>query len=338
MLKKVLVSSLSAFTLLMSGCGGDSAGESSLEVQKMLDKGDFTGVISKLESSANNDNDYLALGSAYMGKAGFTLSDIVGALASSDTLGQGDAFVNYIKTVIGNDPSPTAYTDLDNANIYYTKVVADACVSNQKVLTSTEKDICLYIGLALTTKAATTIDLLTENLASLGTGEVDTKLQASACAMQYVLDARKVDGQCSISTKSSVTFVESQNTYGRISVFVNGESNDFLLTNNNKSTLLTVGYCPNDDFSKRQNETKSGYFPCPINETKGSDDVTTGGVLVDTLNEGLGLVKTVAPSDMQSDVAEMKCDLLGGDYIGNICTEEGKITEQVVIDFLNKNN
>jgi len=336
MLKNVLVTSLAAFTLLMSGCGGDSAGESRLETQQMLDNGDFEGVIAKLESSATTDSDYLALGSAYMGKAGFSLSDIVSAFATS-TSSEGEAFANYTKTIIGDSPSPTSYSDLDKATVNYTKVIGDACTTS-KYLSVSEKDVCLYVGLALTTQAATTIDLLTSDLTSFGTGETDAKLMASACAMQYVVDPAKVDSGCTVIPKSDVTFLESQKTYGRIDILVNGEANDFLLTNNNTSTVLTVGYCPNDDFSLRSDEKKLNYYPCPMNTTINSEDVTTAGALVDTLNNGLDLVENVGPEEMQGDVDEFKCDLLGGYYNGSSCSQSGSITEQVVIDYLNKNN
>jgi len=336
MLKKVGISSLWALTLVMSGCGS-SAGESELEIQQMLDKRDFTGVISKLESSATSDDDHLALAAAYMGKAGFTLSDIVDAFANSDTSAQGDAFANYVTTVVGENQSTTAFSDLEKANLNYTKVVSDDCTTNTKVLSASEQDICLYIGLALTTKAATTINLLTDNLGSFGSNEDDTKLLASACAMQYAIDSTLVSGECTISPKSSVTFTGLEKTYDRIGVYVNGESNDFFLTDNHE-TLLTVGYCPNDDFTKRQDEAEVGYYPCPINETVGSKDVTTGGVLVTTINDGLDVVESVAPTDMKENVNEFKCDLIGGSYNGYSCSKSGAITEQVVIDYLNKNN
>ena len=337
MLKKVGISSLWALTLVMSGCGS-STGESQLEIQQMLDKRYFTGVISKVESSAQSKDDYLTLGSAYMGKAGFTLSDVIGAFATSDSTQQGDAFANYVTTVVGEDPSPTAFSDLEKANLYYTKVVSDYCTSKTKVLSSSEEDICLYIGLALTTKAATTINLLSDNIGTFGTGEVDTKLQASACALQYTIDATQVSSQCTVTSKSNVTFEESKKTYGRIDVYVNGESNEFLLTNNNRETLLTVGFCPNDDFSKREDEKQSNYYPCPVNETAGSEDVTTGSVLVTTLNDGLDVVKNVAPAEMQESVEEFKCDLIDGHYNGQSCSKNSTITKQIVIDYLNKNN
>ena len=337
MLKNILVTSLATFTLLMSGCGGDSEGESILETQQLLDQGNFSGVIAKLDSSASSDDDYLALGAAYMGKAGFTLPDVVDALTSSTTLGEGEAFASYVKAVIGDEPSPSAFSDLEKANISYTKVVGSLCLAGTKKLSSSEQDVCLYVGLALTTQAATTISLLTDNLGTFGTGEIDPKLQASACAMQYVLDPSKVDGACAVSPKSNVTFSESQKTYGRIEVAVNGTLNDFLLTNNNTATILTVGYCSNNSFETRQDEKKFGYFPCPINEAVGENDVTTGGVLVETLNDGLDLVDTMAPSDMKDDVDEFKCEILGGYFNGYSCSVGGNITEQVVIDYLTKN-
>ena len=337
MMKKVLLSSLSAFVLLMSGCGGDSEGENYLALQKMLDKKDFVGVIDKLPKDSADADVNLMLGSAYMGKAGFTISNVISAFASSDSIGAGDAFSNYTKTIIGDNPSPNAFSDLSQASVYFTKVVNDACVSG-KILSTSEQNVCLYMGLTLTTKAAETINLLTDNLSKLSTGEVDPKLKASVCAMQYTTAASKVDAECTLSPKGDVTFTQSQKTYGVLEITVNGEANDFLLTKNSPSTTLTVGYCPNNDFTARTTQKVPGYYPCPLNEDRNSKDTTTASVLVDTLNDGLGIVKTVAPSDVQSNVDEFKCDLIDGSFNGSSCSKTGKITEQVVIDFLNRNN
>ncbi|CAI6144025.1 MAG: hypothetical protein SPLUMA1_SPLUMAMAG1_01542 [uncultured Sulfurimonas sp.] len=87
MIQKGLVSALLRLVLVFSGCGSsDNEGESRLATQQMLDDGDYTGVIEKLEPTATTDEEYLALASAYMGKAGYSLLEIISAITSDDDL------------------------------------------------------------------------------------------------------------------------------------------------------------------------------------------------------------------------------------------------------------
>ena len=340
MIKNILMTSLATFTLLMSGCGGDSEGESVLAVEQMLDKGDFSGVIATLDQkSTKSDDDYLALGAAYMGKAGFSLTDVVNALVVAGDVQNGDTFAAFTKAMTSQNNSLTSYEDLDKAGYYYSQVVPVNCVAKagSTKLSSSEQDVCLYIGLVLTSQASNTISLLSSDISKFGSNKgVDTKLKASACAMQYSVNKNSVDSECTVVPESSVTFTESRKTYERANIVVNGDSYDFLFRNG--AAALTVGYCPLDDFSKRQSEEAFGYLPCPISETANAEDVTAAGVLSDTLNEGLDLVQNLAPSEMQGDVDEFKCDVLGGNFDGKYCSKDGEITKEVVINYLNKNN
>ncbi len=116
MIKRILTISLLSVMLLLSGCG-DSEGEDRLETQQMLDDGDFSGVISKVESKSVKDNkDYLVLAAAYMGKAGLSLPDIVNIVASSDD--EGDEFYNLINKFY-NRSSYTALSDIEKSGNYY---------------------------------------------------------------------------------------------------------------------------------------------------------------------------------------------------------------------------
>jgi len=121
MIKKILISSLFGLALMMSGCG-DSEGESRLETQQMLDAGNYAGVIAKLEETASSQDDYIALGAAYMGKAGLSLTNIINSMVSSTTNGD-SAFASFV-TGISSSSSVSALPDLNKAVEYYTNVVA----------------------------------------------------------------------------------------------------------------------------------------------------------------------------------------------------------------------
>lgn len=348
MFKNIIISSLAAFTLLMSGCGNNEA-ESKLQTQQMLDNGNFQGVIDKLKSTANSKDDYVLLASAYMGKSGLTLANLLSTI--SDTSGgSGSSGFAGFATSLASSISPTAITDLNSAIANYRKVANGVCASKGANLTSFQKNICLYIGLASTGSAAATIDLITGDIASFGTGASNDKLTASVCAMEYV-NNQSLDGNCTASLASSdVTFIQSQKTYRPFSITVLGNSNpfDFLKTDINQSAL-TKGYCTLSDFSTRT-EIDSGasdYYVCPVNETTGSD-LTTTGVLVDILNTGLDAVASATDANVQENIDQYKCEILGGNYSSGSCisnTNSGtsisldtNITATQITDYLTAQN
>ena len=345
MLKVIVLALLVSTAAIFTGCG-DSEGESRLETQQMLDQGNYTGVISKLEGHANSNADYIALGAAYMGKAGFSLADIVSAISSSNE--DDDAFAGFVKS-IADESNPHAISDLDTSTNYYQKVVLNRCLDTNTSLSDSEKDVCLYIGLAHTTTAAVALDLIAADATTFGDGNgTDNKLTASTCAMQYALDGgsdTNVDGACSVTSDANVTFTTLEKTYAAFSVDVNMTSYYYLMTENNQ-TVLTEGFCEATDFSTRVDEHNTSAVPslyaCPINEDKDADDITTAGVLVDVLNEGIGSIGGAATQDIQGDIDEFKCNILGGTYdeyngcLGADITQD--ITQSDIITYINAEN
>lgn len=358
MIKKVLISSLLATALVFIGCGEDSEGVNRLETQQMLDNGDFTGVISKVEATASSDSDYLALGAAYMGKAGLGLPDLIDIIINSDNTGD-DAFVTFINNV-DTKKSSSALNDLEKSSGYYKMVIETKCkdaeANSSIVLTDTQKDVCLYMGLSQTMKAATAIGYLADDISALTANNTSTddRLTASLCAMKYAIDGRSsANVSCGVTDGfSDILFVDSNRTYNPIHVSVSGNTFEFLITENN-STAITNGFCSVNSFSTRVVLDKNitittlpaeytGYNVCPVNETKlvvGDSDITTSDVIVTALNEGTNAVGAVASADMQQSIDEFKCEVLGGTYT-NTCdvslTQD--VTEQQVIDYLNLKN
>ncbi len=344
MIKKILAGSLFTAMLLLSGCG-DSEGEDHLAIQQMLDKGDYLGVIAALEGSEDSNDDYIALGAAYMGKAGVSLTNIVSAMASSEDTDD-DGFSTFVKSIAGISTA-TAITDLGKSADNYRMVVGD-CTSH--TLSDSAKDICLFIGLGATTRTAVTIDSLVGDISTFADDAVvDDKLTASVCAMQYAYNGVELS-DCNISTDGSVTFSVLEKTYDKFTVDVNATDYYFLMTEINgtinNQTVLTNGYCADNDFSTRVDEYNSTALPalhaCPINEDKDAEELATASVLVTILNDGMESISAAVTEDIQEDVNEFKCEILGGTHdefsgcMGADIIQD--ISEQNIIDYLNAQN
>ncbi len=343
MFNKLVIVSLLGLALVMSGCGSsDNEGESRLETQQMLDNGDYAGVIAKLEATANTDSDYIALGAAYMGKAGLSLSDIVNSLTAASDSSSSSTFSAFV-TSIASSSSSTALTDLDTATSYYQQVVNNCSDAN---LSNSQKDICLYIGLASTSSAAVTIDLIAGDISTFGDGSsTDEKLKASVCAMNYAFDGtNNVD--CNVTQSADVNFTVINKIYAPLTVTVNNDldnpkSEYYYLMNDANQTVLTKDYCTNTDFSTRVDAWSGGLYACPINETPSATELTTAGVLVDVLNNGIDSISGAATAEMQSDIDEFKCELLGGAYTYSSCvgaTLSDDVNETAIITYLNNQN
>lgn len=347
MVKVVLIILFLSVSLVFSGCG-ESEGESRLETQQMLDEGNYAGVISKLEGNANSNEDYIALGAAYMGKAGFSLADIVSAISSSSE--DDDAFAGFVISV-ADQRNSNAITDLDTSTSYYQKVVQNRCLDTNATLSDSQKDVCLYIGLAHTTTAAVALNHIAGDVSTFGSENngTDNKLQASTCAMQYALDGgsdTNVDASCTVTPDSNVTFTILEKDYNKFTVDVNATSFYYLMNENNQ-TVLTDGFCSETDFATRVDDYNASLHACPINEDKDKDELTTAGVLVNVLNEGIGSIGGASTQDIQGDVDEFKCDILNGTYDEfNGCTDilnnpidiTVDITELDIINYLNNEN
>ena len=343
MVKKILISSLCSAMILLSGCG-DSEGEERLSIQQMLDDGNYVGVISALESSADSDDDYMALGAAYMGKAGVSLANIVSAMASTDDSSD-DGFATFVNS-IADISTPSALIDLGKSVENYRVVVGDCTSSN---LSDAAKDICLFIGLGATTRTAVTIDNLVGDISKFTDDNlVDDKLKAAACAMQYAFDGRNdsnVDASCtSLVESADVNFTTINKIYTPLTVTVDSVDYHHLLTSANQ-TVLTSAYCTANSFSRVDDYNATATPPlyaCPVNENQDEDDLTTAGVLVDIFNEGMDAISAAATEDIQEDVDEFKCEILDGSYdefngcIGADINQD--ISEVNIIDYLNSKN
>jgi len=336
MLNKIFIISLITLSFMLSGCNSDSEGESRLETQVMLDKRNYEGVISKL---ANRDiktqEDNLALGAAYMGRAGLSLSDLVKVVSKSgDNENAFGSFISSIEDATKDSKSPL--TDLNKATQHYENVVGDKCTDGT-TLSDSESDLCIFKGLTQIMGTATTISYIANDIGKVfnSDGEVDNKLQASACAMQYAIDG-STGTNCNVKELSEVTFASGL-TYRELEVTVNEEKFEYLLSG--ISTVITKGYCRTDDFTTRvENKTSvednNNFHVCPINEDANASELTTGAIIADALNKGIDSVGVAANDDMQEDINEFKSEVLASSGKSGSDT----ITEEDIVNYLNEQN
>jgi len=336
MLKSMITTSLITLALLMSGCGGDTEGESVLETQKMLDDGDFSGVISKLEGSANSDDDYINLASAYMGHSGLTLTNLVTSILNANDQNSNDStFANFIKAV-SDTTSPTALSDLRKSTSNYKEIIGSGC-DNATLLTTPQKDICLFVGLSNMGSAAVAINFLTGSISSFGLGNgIDNKLTASICAMGYAATGT-IDSGCTIADTAPINFLQSGKTYDSFDVVVNGET-FYYLKNDANRTITTSGYCSNTNFSTRTEIKQASYYACPLNELTGEDDFTTTGVLVEVLNDGLGAISGAGSEDIAVGVDEFRCEIINETFDGTSCSSTRDVSEIDIVNYLKQQN
>ena len=368
MLKKVIATSLIVSTLIFSGCGTDTEGESRLETQNMLDNGNFKGVITKLEGSASSNEDYITLASAYMGKAGYSILEIASAL-SKDTKDTNGDDEDPMKKLVGDDKPASSVTDLSKAASYYKKVVGeDTCdkkknEENNITLDTNQEDVCLFVSLSAIAKTATTLNLLADDMASFSTDEKDNaqnitdyKLEASGCAMQFAFDNNfsvTTSSDCSFEiAPNDINFTVVNRMYRPLAVHVNEDTNNsniyhFMVTQEDnvthtRSTALTKDYCTNESF-ERFNEYNTSLYACPINEDPEVVETTSVGVLTDTLNGDIDAILAIVPKDDEDDedigedeINEFKCDVINGTFDDEtkVCTEQNSTTK---INFEDRN-
>ncbi len=354
MIKRIMTTFIMVATLIFSGCG-DSEGESRLETQYMLDKGNFSGVISKLEGKASSNEEYLSLASAYMGNAGLSLADLIKTVNdSTDT--EGDAFASFINSIessISDAPSPL--TDLQKATKAYGKVLEGRCTAAhhnpELILSDTQKDVCLLMGLSQTLKAATAITYIADDVSMMvEDGEVDNNLKASACAIEYVFNGSS--SNCTVLNENAVTFIQSQKTYDRITVYTDGESFEYLISSNSVSDMMEVvmtdGFCSLDDFSTRvadkldMSYDASSYYTCPINTNPDAEELTVTNVLLDALNESTDAILAASGTneDLKNSIDEIKCDIFGGIYEEDRCSVDlnQNITIEDIVEYIDEQN
>ena len=249
-----------------------------------------------------------------MGEAGLSVSDVIG-LVGVDT-GTYQAFVNDVSA----KQTSTALTSLGNAgDSYLAALGATTCAD--PLLTTSEKDLCLYIGLADIMLATTTISYLVPDIAALfdatnpNYAASKEEMEASSCALQFA-NQGTICGPASSVTGIDVPFTYSDSstrTFRDITVTIGANVYHRLATAAAVipgTTVVTSGYC-NDNFTGLSETWTSPLLACPLNQDPTQEDLSISTLLVDTLNGGLDSVSGALSADptLQADIDTYKAEI-----------------------------
>ncbi len=342
--------------LLFSGCGEENS-TCRIDVQTALDQGRFDEAISLMEGSCSDaytvsDKAY-NLAIAYMGKAGFGVSDVVDMIVNADT-NSNDAFVGFTKSV-SSSASALSSSYLDIAKSYFLKSAeptwSSALLNTTTVCSSTniagdtrKQNACLYLGFSQALRAASALTTLTGDLAAAlqsiesGSGSIPDDMNASINALAWATN-NSVDGGVTISD-SNVTILGV--TYKHLDVNVSGKIFYRLATANapdtNASTVVTDGYCDvNGDkasCSGIENSDGSidttiatGCYACPVLVDGSAQNITDA--IVEALNDTLESVTAVTNDpDILQTIDDFKTQI-DSDNSGDINATE-------IIDYLSQ--
>jgi len=366
MCKKVLLSSLVAASLLLSGCGEEST-SCRIDIQNDLDTAQFDAAISSLNgecATAFTPSDrYFNLASAYMGKAGFGAIDVVTMLLDSDQ-DRGDAFSAFTRSVDASKKEDSLAL-LNIAQEYYLRSIspetnvsmlsADICKNSDSSDDSRVVNACFYIGFNQTIQATTTISYLTEDVDALVNAINDVNGTTTPLDMKASLDALAwATGSTTLPNDSAVTAkqvtIAGQN-YTHLVVLQNGETfyrlADSSAPSATSSTLLTSGYCLADGnktaceglaLADGSIDTAHPNFAtcyaCPLTVADTNSSQSVADLLVDTLNNGTDvLVNVTDDEDIQQSVDDFIKDITG-DQNANVSNSD--ITVEDIIEYLNK--
>jgi len=340
------------FVILLTGCNSSKQDThvdynttqnkiSKQEIDHLLSEKKYTEVINKLKDSATSKDEYLALGKAYMGASGLSLSTVIDdILKASDA--NGSALMDFIDmSAAQTKENNNSLEYLNKATDYYMMVIGDKCddANETSTLTQMEQEVCTYKGLAQTVESVTTINYL------LGY-EKDSQ-KASACAMQYAFNKREESG-CEITPKGDLTFIQSNQTYKSIDIVVENNHFEYLLKYDKVTgvdeVVVTDGYCSLESFDPRVDDKidtryKESFHVCPVhlvNHDKSyithslTDGIsyTTKEGIVNAFNDGTHsiLVGDINNTLLKEKVKEFKNEIIqtrqNGDEDNEIKTED----------------
>jgi len=334
--KNIMYSGLVALSLALSGCGGGSDEASCrFDVQQNLDTGNFDAVITELSnpnSACSNsyvENDLqIDLGAAYMGQAGLGITDIITMLTAESAASSPSTFDTLIDKVSGAQ-SDTVLVSLSNAKKAYEEALGISTCANPTLLSNSQKDICLYIGLGETMRATSTVGYLVDDVTVLFDDTatqaeqdlVKEELTASLCALEFYYNSGSVCSDASSVIANDVVFTDTNGLtrrFGNITITMAVTGNTYYEMGTASgvtpgSTVVTDGYCDSNFNNQADKPGPLSPYACPLNKDFNELDLSVEELLVDTLNSGLdGITAAVSGDDeLVTDVVEYKASIDG---------------------------
>ena len=360
MYKKIISASLVAAAVMFAGCGNDNT-TCRIDVQKAIDEGRYDSAISDLQgkcATAYTQSDLdMNLAAAYMGKSGYSVSDIADMLINNNG-DNGDAFSSFISDTNAKK-TDNSLPFLTKAKSYYVQAIGGnegVCTDNNLSAINNARwtNACLYIGFNETVKTATTVSHLTNNVSDVvdainSDSATPYDMNASMDALSWVTDKGFKPSNSTTITAKDVNI--SGNTYANIIVkysnttpvktFYRLAKSNIRETNN--TTLITDGYCDangdkmacigleNSDGSI--NDLTKSCYPCPVMLDANSSLSVTDS-LVDALNNGTDTISAVSDDpDITQSIKDFKKEVIDSRANGD---KNGTITVQDIIKYLQK--
>ena len=366
MYKKVISISLVAMAVMFTGCGNDDT-TCRIDVQKAIDEGRYDDAIANMQGSCKNaftQSDLnMNMAAAYMGKSGYSVSDIAEMLIDSDE--QGDAFTSFLSSV-ADKKQPDSLPLLNKAGNYFLDAIATNGKSDISTLCSPESlsgndarltNACLYIGFNQTIKTANTITYLTGDVDKLVDSINDSASDTTPYDMRASLDALgwavntgyNLQSDTHISA-ATVTF-SGNHTFADVNVtYTDTNGNEKLFyrlaksinRDINNTTVITDGYCDvngsKENCQGMEDETTgeiinpiSGCHACPV-VMDVNDSLSVSQLLVDTINNGADTISAVAGNDdVAQAVEDFKQEIIANRPNGDTNTT---ITVDDIINYL----
>ncbi len=380
-MKKIILAFGVTLALLFTGCGeadlgSTEDGEKRIEIQKLTDEGAYDQVISKLSSAeyqnAYPDSEYkLYLGSAYLSRAGFTLSVVLdlftaeddGTETASESSGAGDLLVDLADKI--------NLADAIRASTLFKEAIPVDCGNSDRnyvdALSSGQKEVCLFVGITGLMKTAVTFSYLTDDLSSFfeesdstdGTDSgVPSSMLATACALEYALvsspksafDDNTSTFECSndanLSIDGNVNFPNNPD-YEHVTITVDENNTFSQLINYSaflRSSILikdkcSINYSACDTIDYQTDG--SGCYACPVAKTAAEVEAipATNEILLETINNDIEALVNMLPADLletddidSNESAENVIEEFKQEITGG---EDREITEADLLNYFN---
>jgi len=317
--------------IFLFSCGGydsiglsdDSTSEAcTYDVVKALDERNYDYVIQKLSSDITCGGGFtveegkMNLAAAHVGKAGFSISDIVNDILKTQTdITFDDYQYEEFIEVLSTRASVSNIHLLKQASSLYGEIVVDC---DKPDLTDIQKDACFYRGLVETAKSSVSLAYTLENINTwlnpgvcddLNNNGIGDNGDIEACALEYAVNNSCTVPGVSLNSFGNITFADGT-TYESVKLTVNSQTPEcddkeayrlIYRTQSYQTVALTEGYC-NINNEPCDNPDGITCLPCPVKDENGN--VYTIEETVLEAIEGAADLITQVVGDTNADIKE----------------------------------
>ena len=349
-MRKGIIAPIVALSIL--GCGGwDNYGLSDkgspqakkYEIQKLLDEGKYSEVISKLANDPTYGGAFspeegrIALAAAYIGRAGIDINSIINSIIESGN--SQDAFASFLQSM-SKAIGVKGLFDLDRAIDQYNSIASTCSPPPQSAIA---RDACFYRAIVDVIRAGIGLDGILDDLNSwlnpqgcqddANGNNVADDGDASACAISYAVSPPPSCAPgVSYTSLGTVTFSSGSlsKDFEVLKIDVQDPNSPQTCTNVNtlyrllhdpgtgKYVVLTDGYC-DKNFNPCSAPDGATCLPCPVIDPATGTPLSATKVIIDSVTGASNALGTIIPgSDVDNTVNQYITEVCGTD---NVCTD-----------------